>query len=119
MSGRRSTTLARRRARGRNGGGRDGAGSITDPGQLMALGFLGGLTAGLVLATQQLHRNRRNLFSPRAYERLAALASLRVQPTVETLRLLRDYISWEQRPLLRRRGRHLLRRLEQHLDAAD
>ncbi len=119
MSGRRSSSLARLAARGRNGRGRDGNEGITDPGQFMALGFLGGFTAGLVLATQQLHRNRRNLFSPHAYERLAALASLRVQPTVETLRLLRDYISWEQRPLLRRRGRHLLRRLERHLDAAD
>lgn len=94
-------------------------GRRSDARQLAAVGFLGGLAAGMLLATQQLHRNRRNLFSPRAYERLAALASLRGQPTVETLRLLRDYISWEQRPLLRRRGRHLLRRLEEHLDAAD
>ena len=122
MTGRRFA-LARRNGRASDGraAGKRGNDGVTpaDPRQLAAVGFLGGLAAGLLLATQQLHRHRRNLFSPRAYERLAALASLRGQPTVETLRLLRDYISWEQRPLLRRRGRHLLRRLEQHLDAAD
>lgn len=89
------------------------------PGQLVAAGFVGGLAVGLLLASQQLHRNRRNLFSPRAYERLAALSALRGQPTVETLRLLSDYITWEQRPLLRRRGLQLLRELEQTLGTAE
>ena len=88
------------------------------PSHLVALGFLGGLAAGVLLAGQQLHRHRRNLFSPRPYERLAALAALRGQPrTVETLRLLDDYVSWETRPLLRRQGKRLLRRMEQRLDA--
>ena len=106
---------ARRFARSRH----DGRGQPVDPRQLAAVGFLGGLAAGMLLATQQLRRNRRNLFSPSAYERLAALAFLGGQPTVETLRLLRDYISWEPRPLLRQRGRRLLRRLQQNLDATD
>ena len=84
--------------------------------RLAAVGFLGGLAAGVLLASQQLHRHRRGLFSPRPYERLVALAYLRGQPSIETLRLLRDYVGWETRPRLRRRGELLLRRLERTLD---
>ena len=80
--------------------------------RLAAMGFLGGLAAGVIVASQQLHRHRRNLFSPRPYERLVALAALRAQPSVETLRLLHDYVGWEPRPALRRRGSQLLRQLE-------
>ena len=83
---------------------------------MAAVGFLGELAAGVLLASQQLHRHRRNLFSPRPYERLVALAALRAQPSGETLRLLRDYLGWESRPLLRRRGVQLLRQLERTLD---
>ena len=93
--------LARPRA------GRHGAGQ-----RLAAVGFLGGLAAGVIVASQQLHQHRRNLFSPRPYERLVALAALRVQPSIETLRLLHDYVGWEPRPALRRRGFQLLRQLE-------
>lgn len=84
--------------------------------RLAAVGFLGGLAAGVLLASQQLRRHRRNLFSPRPYERLVALAALRGQPSIETLRLLHDYLGWESRPLLRRRGLQLLRQLERTLD---
>ena len=84
--------------------------------RLAAVGFLGGLAAGVLLASQQLHRHRRNLFSPRPYERLMALGYLRGQPSVETLRLLHDYVGWESRPRLRLRGLQLLRRLERTLD---
>lgn len=84
--------------------------------ELMAvLGFVGGLSAGMLLAGQQLHRHRRNLFSQRPYERLAALSVLRGQPSVETLRLLRDYVRWEPRPLLRKRGTRILRQMERTL----
>ena len=86
------------------------------PATLATVGFVGGLAAGVLLASQQLHRHRRNLFSPRPYERLAALAYLRGQPSVETLRLLHDYLGWESRPLLRRRGFRVLRELERTLD---
>jgi|GEM_PF-354494 len=86
------------------------------PATLATAGFVGGLAAGVLLASQQLHRHRRNLFSPRPYERLAALAYLRGQPSVETLRLLHDYLGWEPRPLLRRRGFRVLRELERTLD---
>lgn len=84
--------------------------------RLAAFGFVGGVAAGLLLASQQLHRHRRNLFSPRAYQRLAALAHLSGQPSVETLRVLHDYVGWEPRPLLRRRGLRLLRELERSID---
>jgi hypothetical protein len=87
------------------------------PPRLAAVGFLGGLAAGVLLASQQLRRHRRDLFSPRVYERLVALSALRAAaPSVETLRLLQDYVGWEPRPLLRRRGAALLRRLERAID---
>lgn len=85
-------------------------------GSLALVGFLGGMTLGVLLASQQLHRHRRDLFSPSSYQRLAALSYLRGQPSVETLRLLHDYVGWESRPLLRRRGFQLLRQLERTLD---
>ena len=84
--------------------------------RLAAVGFLSGLAAGVLLVSQQLHRHRRDLFSPRPYERLVALLALRGQHSVETLRLLHDYVGWETRPLLRRRGLRLLRQLERTLD---
>ena len=87
------------------------------PPQLAAVGFLGGLAAGMILASQQLHRHRRGLFSPRPYERLLALAVVgAAPPSIETLRLLHDYVGWESRPLLRRRGVVLLRRIERAMD---
>lgn len=101
--------------RRRRGGRHEGSAGLA-PGALGLVGFLGGVAAGVLLASQQLHRHRRNLFSPSAYERLAALAYLRGQPSVETLRLLHDYVGWEPRPLLRRRGFRLLRRLERTID---
>jgi hypothetical protein len=83
------------------------------PPRLAAVSFLGGLAAGVLLASQQLRRHKRDLFSPRSYERLVALSALRgAAPSVETLRLLHDYVGWETRPLLRRRGLALLHRLE-------
>lgn len=82
---------------------------------LAALGFLGGLAAGALLAGQQLHRHRRNLFSRRPYRRLAALSHLRGQPSLDTRRLLQDYIRWEPSPMLRRRGIRILRQMEHEL----
>lgn len=77
-----------------------------------ALGFLGGLVAGVLIAGQQLHVHRRNLFSRRAYQRQAALSHLRSQPSLETARLLQDYVRWEPSPSLRRRGMRILRQME-------
>ncbi|HEX3157172.1 MAG TPA: hypothetical protein VHQ45_01545 [Gemmatimonadaceae bacterium] len=84
--------------------------------RMAGVGFVGGLAAGLVLWSMQVHQHRRNLFSRNSYRRLLALSYLGATPSVETARLLRDYIAWEQRPLLRRRGVRILRQLERHLD---
>ena len=83
---------------------------------MAALGFLGGLAAGVLLAGQQLHMHRRNLFSRQPYRRLAALSHLRGQPSLETARLLQDYVRWEPRPMLRRRGIRILRQMEHELN---
>jgi hypothetical protein len=47
--------------------------------------------------------------------RLAALGYLRAHPGVETARLLADYVKWEPRPALRKRGQLMLRRMEAYL----
>jgi hypothetical protein len=83
--------------------------------QLGALGFLGGVALGALVWSVQIRRHRRNLFSARPFQRLAALGYLSGQPSLETARLLRDYIKWESRSVLRRRGERVLRRVEARL----
>ena len=90
--------------------------SATERTRLAGIGFLGGFAAGLVLWAAQLQRSRRDLFSRAPVRRLAALGYLGGQPGVETARLLQDYVKWEARPALRKRGQHLLRRMEAYLD---
>jgi hypothetical protein len=85
-------------------------------GRLAALGFLGGLLIGVVVWDRQQHRYRHDLFSRHQLRRLAALGYLSGQPSMATARLLRDYVRWETRPLLRRRGRQLLRQVEASLE---
>ena len=80
--------------------------------QLASIGFVGGLAAGLVVWSTQVERSRRELFSRSAVRRLAALGFLSGRPGLETSRLLADYVNWETRPALRRRGQALLRRME-------
>ncbi|HKR08521.1 MAG TPA: hypothetical protein VJS39_04975 [Gemmatimonadaceae bacterium] len=58
---------------------------------------------------------RRNLFSRNPLFRVAALGYLRGRPTVNTAQLLREYVAWEPRPILRQRGARMLRRLESTL----
>lgn len=87
-----------------------------DGGRLAALGFLGGLAVGLLAWSGQQHRHRRNLFSRHSLQRLAALGYLRGRPDADTARLLRDYIRWEPRSSLRRRGKQVLRHVEASLD---
>lgn len=85
-------------------------------GRLAAAGFFGGLAAGLVVWGTQVQRSRRELFHRSPVRRLAALGYLAGQPGVETTRLLGEYVNWEPRPALRRRGESLLRRMEAYLD---
>ena len=85
-------------------------------GQMAALGFLGGLTVGIVAWSRGLETFSRDLFSASVVRRFVALGHLQGRPSVDTARLLRDYISWETHPLLRRRAEQLLRRMERYLD---
>jgi hypothetical protein len=71
-----------------------------------------GVMVGLMTARRWSEQHRANLYSPRPWRRLAALGYLAHQPTVETARLLHDYLQWERSPWLRRRARTVLTRLE-------
>lgn len=71
-----------------------------------------GALAALVLR-DQIHRHQRDLFSPRALRRLAALGHMSGAPaTVDNIRVLRDFIAWEPRKLLRSRARSIVARME-------
>ena len=83
--------------------------------RLVALGFLGGFAAGVLVWSREQHARKRDLFSTRPMRRFAALSYLRGQRTPETARLLEDYIRWEQRDDLKRRARRLLDRVERQL----
>ena len=76
------------------------------------MGFISGIAAGSLLWTRMQRQYRRNLFSKSALHRVAALGYLRARPTVGTAQVLREYVAWEPRAILRQRGARLLRRLE-------
>ena len=78
----------------------------------VAVGFVGGLAAGSVMWSRMQRQYRRNLFSNSPLRRVAALGYLRARPTVNTAQLLREYIAWEPRSILRHRGVRMLKRLE-------
>ncbi|HET9948671.1 MAG TPA: hypothetical protein VFQ22_07105 [Longimicrobiales bacterium] len=70
-----------------------------------------GALAALVIRGQ-IHRHRRDLFSPRPFRRLAALGHIGGEPaSVDAIRLLRDFIAWEPRKLLRERARAIMDRM--------
>jgi hypothetical protein len=81
----------------------------------VAVGFLGGVAAGGLFWSRMQRNYRRNLFSRHALRRVAALGYLRARPTVNTAQLLREYVAWEPRPVLRKRGVRMLKRLESAL----
>ncbi|HUQ48288.1 MAG TPA: hypothetical protein VM053_08610 [Gemmatimonadaceae bacterium] len=83
--------------------------------QLAALGFLGGAACGALAWSHLQKQYRRDLFSKHPLRRFAALSYLRTRPSVGTVRLLREYIAWEQKPLLRQRGVSLMRHVESQL----
>ena len=92
--------------------GRDGRSPLA----MAALGLLGGTLVGMALYAQQVHQHARALFSRSPVRRYLALGYLRGQPSVETVRLLRDYLDWEQQPTLRRRAQDVLRCVEDDLE---
>lgn len=73
------------------------------------------VAAGAVAALfvkDQISRQRRNLFSTAALKRMAALEHIaRQTPSVDHINLLRDYIAWEPRQLLRNRARAIVGRM--------
>lgn len=71
---------------------------------------------GALIVRDQIARHRRNLFSSRAFKRFAALGYIaRLGASVELVQLLRDFVAWEPRSLLRRRALQILGRMEQQL----
>lgn len=77
-----------------------------------------GLVAALatLLVRDQISRHRRNLFSAHPLRRLAALGYLAGhEASIDAVQLLRDFIAWERRPLLRRRAALILERMERQL----
>jgi hypothetical protein len=83
---------------------------------LLAVGAMAAM--GVLLVRDQISRSRRDLFSPHPLRRLAALEYLGGVPaSVDTVLLLRDFLAWEQRPLLRKRAQAVLLRLEEGLEA--
>jgi hypothetical protein len=83
---------------------------------LSLFGFTAGAVAGVLAWSSVRHNFRRELFSRRPLARFVALTYLSSRPTLETVRLLQDYIRWEQRPLLRRQGVRLLHSVELRLE---
>jgi len=80
--------------------------------QLAGLGFIAGLACGALAWSHVQRQYRRDLFSRHPLRRFAALSYLRTRPSMGTLRLLREYIAWERKPVLRERGVALMRSIE-------
>jgi hypothetical protein len=84
--------------------------------KVLGLTLLAAAAAGaalVLIVKDQMSRHRRNLFSPNVLQRLAALAYVAKRPaSVDAITLLRDFIHWEPRPLLRGRARAILARME-------
>ena len=75
-----------------------------------------GFVVGNALAQRSMGRWRAALFSARPLRRLAALGYLSGHPSVAAVRVLKDYLAWEEHPALRRRAESLVRRLEANLE---
>jgi hypothetical protein len=71
---------------------------------------------GALLVRDQISRHRRELFSPHPLRRLAALGYLgSAQASIDLVLLLRDFITWETRPMLKKRATAILARMEEAL----
>ncbi len=72
---------------------------------------------GALVLRGQIARHRRDLFSSHPLRRMAALSFLarRKEATIDAVQLLRDFVAIETRPLLRRRARRILARMERRL----
>jgi hypothetical protein len=79
---------------------------------VIAGGVAAGAVAGWLLAQRRFAVHRRALFDRRVERRRAALGFLAGQGGVGTVRLLRDYLAWEQHPVLKRRAETIVRRMQ-------
>jgi hypothetical protein len=77
----------------------------------LAVAAAGAIAAMVV--RDQISRQKRNLFNPLVLRRMAALEHVaRQRPSVDHINLLRDYIAWEPRQLLRNRAKTIVERME-------
>ena len=82
---------------------------------VLAVGTAAAVAAFVV--RNQIDRHQRDLFSPRPIRRLAALGHMSGnEATVRSVQLLRDYVAWEPRNLLRKRGEAVLARMEAEVE---
>jgi len=83
---------------------------------VLAVAAVGAVAA--LLVRDQLDRHQRELFSPQPLRRLACLGHMaRAEATVDNITLLRDFVAWESRKLLRNRAQAILRRMEDQAEA--
>lgn len=74
---------------------------------------------GVLFVRDQMSRHRRDLFSSRPLRRLAALGYIAGSaPSVDAVRLLRDYIAWERQPLIRRQAIQVLNKMERNMETS-
>jgi hypothetical protein len=86
--------------------------TIRTTGVIVLAAAAAGAVAALLIRNQ-IDRHQRELFSPIALRRLAALGHMaREEATGTNMTLLRDFIAWEPRRMLRNRARVLLSRME-------
>jgi hypothetical protein len=84
---------------------------------VLAVAAVGAVAA--LLVRDQLDRHQRDLFSPRPLRRLACLGHMAgAEATVDNITLLRDFVAWEPRRLLRNRARVILKRMEDEAGGA-
>ena len=86
--------------------------TLKNAGFALAAVAAAGTVAALVVR-DQLDRHQRNLFSPYPLRRLACLGHMaRAEASVGNINLLRDFVAWERKRLLRNRARVILKRME-------
>jgi hypothetical protein len=76
----------------------------------LAVTAVGAVT--VLLVRDQIRRHQKNLFHPQALRRAAALEHISRQgPSIDHLNVLRDYVAWEPRKLLRNRAEAILEQM--------
>lgn len=81
---------------------------------LLTLGAVAAV--GAIVVRDQIDRHQRDLFSAHPLKRFAALGYIAgLTASVELVRVLRDFIAWEPRAMLRRRAQQIMDRMERQL----